>query len=786
MSRASRGFTLLEMSLVILIISLISGVGMSTVQPTLEMTRRSATEEKLNTIEKALSSYREVHGRLPCPSNNSLAESSASFGVEGTTPGTCTGANFSDSTKNVAEGGVPFKTLNLPKEFAYDGWGRRIAYSVWLQATGQEGVSSTWFGDILCGNITIRDSSGGSRDTRAIYLLISYGANGHGAFKSDGTRYYTGSTNADEWQNCNCNATAATTYDTIYVQRDANYTSATDQFDDIVRYKMRRQLQRDPSEAGDACINGVRFEGATAGDGLNSATSGDINGDGLKDLIIGGGSSGKVYVVFGKRGGWRSPINLGLLNGTDGFAITGLGFGGGGGLGSADINGDGYQEIFAGRSGGGGMAYVIFGHAAPFSASYDASPSSFWNGAQGFKITQGISGSPKKLLIRTTADFNSDGRLDLVLSDQDANSNGLSASGAVYVLYGRAIWTDITITSTYMDGTSATGFELDGENDGDALGANNVIVTDMDNDGRLDFVIGNEGYPKSSGGTQRGAIYILYGQPGGWAAKTTVTSASGGIVDGTKGVRLQGWGYPNETYYGTSVTVADVNGDGLKDIIDTNGWNSIAAQVVFGQTPPWTPNSVVAPTDPQVTYCASCVAGAAAANTITIDPTYYRGADNNAATTADNRGIRFVRSTSAEMYNYVAVADMNGDNTADILIRGQYSDTQGRTDNGTLYVIYGQASGNPLGLTSWGNSAQTLNSSFFTNAVNGYRIDGEATNDLFLAGTPADINGDGKLDIIGGASGYDPTGRTDAGAAYLIFNRRNFGVTTDLYTYMNP
>jgi len=76
---------------------------------------------------------------------------------------------------------------------------------------------------------------------------------------------------------------------------------------------------------------GFRLAGGTADDnsGYSVAAAGDVNGDGLDDMIIGAryadpnsqSLAGSAYVVFGKTSGFASSINLSTLNGTTGFRL---------------------------------------------------------------------------------------------------------------------------------------------------------------------------------------------------------------------------------------------------------------------------------------------------------------------------------------------------------------------------------------------------------------------------------------------------------------------------------
>ena len=80
--------------------------------------------------------------------------------------------------------------------------------------------------------------------------------------------------------------------------------------------------------------NGFSLNGIAAGDfsGISVSSAGDVNGDGLDDLIIGANSadpnginfSGQSYVVFGNRTGFGSSLNLSSLNGSNGFRLNGI------------------------------------------------------------------------------------------------------------------------------------------------------------------------------------------------------------------------------------------------------------------------------------------------------------------------------------------------------------------------------------------------------------------------------------------------------------------------------
>ncbi|MCZ2154069.1 MAG: type II secretion system GspH family protein, partial [Bryobacterales bacterium] len=194
-----RGFSLLELSIVLVVIGVITGLGITAGVNQLERSRENQTSEKMKTIMEAVMTFRTVNGRIPCPSSLTAPPTDTNYGVEAANKGSCTGgspaANFSGS--GVADGGVPVKALLLPDDFMFDGWGNRIRYSVRADATATNAFSSIPAND-TCGGIQVRDASGNNRTSSALIALISHGSNGHGAYTRSGAVRSSGSTEASE------------------------------------------------------------------------------------------------------------------------------------------------------------------------------------------------------------------------------------------------------------------------------------------------------------------------------------------------------------------------------------------------------------------------------------------------------------------------------------------------------------------------------------------------------------------------------------------------------------
>ena len=122
--------------------------------------------------------------------------------------------------------------------------------------------------------------------------------------------------------------------------------------------------------------NGFVLPGVVSSASGNSVSgAGDINGDGVADLIIGAyqanSNAGASYVVFGKPGlGSTGSLTLSSLNGTNGFVLPGVASSESGisVSGAGDINGDGVADLIIGAyyaNSGAGASYVVFGDIPP-------------------------------------------------------------------------------------------------------------------------------------------------------------------------------------------------------------------------------------------------------------------------------------------------------------------------------------------------------------------------------------------------------------------------------------
>lgn len=243
-----RGFSLLEMAMVLAIIGLVMGTILSMTKTLTTSSKIAATQSKEALIKAALINFIATNNRLPCPADPTPAQlTGANAGTEAITAGVCNVA----PNGLVVTGIVPWVSLGLTQDAATDGYNQLFTYQVTLTATttvavnavtvtGQRTISG------LRGDISIFSSTpinpatslsslgnqinyctpvsyvGAVNPCAAVAIIVSHGADLYGAFTNGGQILPN---TADELENAN--------KDSNFVMHDFSMNSLNP-FDDIV------------------------------------------------------------------------------------------------------------------------------------------------------------------------------------------------------------------------------------------------------------------------------------------------------------------------------------------------------------------------------------------------------------------------------------------------------------------------------------------------------------------------------------------------------------------------
>ncbi|MBA2650081.1 MAG: FG-GAP repeat protein [Legionella sp.] len=185
--------------------------------------------------------------------------------------------------------------------------------------------------------------------------------------------------------------------------------------------------------------------------GFSLTTAGDMNGDGIPELIVGTVRSvnnvATTYVVFGSRNdsAWDNGlININsLMDGQRGFQllVDAPNTAGGRSVNTlGDINGDGLSDVLIGAPGDSlntGKGYVIYGSSNNSAWSNGtANLEDLMDGTLGFALQGKAQSDFTAFSVAAVGDFNGDGRPDYIVGARGTSSPLKMNSGSTYLLYG--------------------------------------------------------------------------------------------------------------------------------------------------------------------------------------------------------------------------------------------------------------------------------------------------------------------------------------------------------------
>lgn len=239
-------YTLIELSIVILIISFLMMGGLTITISSLNKAKKISTQNKINEVYNAVGKFLLENKRLPCPASLILTKDNNLYGVESKSS---TGCNVSILNNNIFYGMVPVKTLNLPLNMGEDDFGSKISYIIDQRFTSnfQDVISdkTTGFGTTqnYTGIITINEKPSSIARTitaDAILVILSHGLNKSGAFNHNSTIQNARSLDSDESEN-DANSSVANGFDNIFIYNSQNSKI----FDDVMIFKTRNQIVQD-------------------------------------------------------------------------------------------------------------------------------------------------------------------------------------------------------------------------------------------------------------------------------------------------------------------------------------------------------------------------------------------------------------------------------------------------------------------------------------------------------------------------------------------------------------
>lgn len=387
---------------------------------------------------------------------------------------------------------------------------------------------------------------------------------------------------------------------------------------------------------------------------------------------------------------------------------------------ACDVDGDGYGDLPFGSPGkdvanaqDSGMIHVVFGMAGTLATS-ETTVTPYYRGSHSNEPGPAAHDQFGQTL--ACGDFDGDGYDDIAIGAPGETIGSHPEAGAVHIAYGSASGVSPTEAVWHRDTPGIQKAAAAGDRFGASLAAG-----DFDGDGYDDLAVGA---PGTTVGVQDGAgsLTVLYGSATGISARDLVL---------TQGMTPMPTSPQSGENFAAALAAGDIDNDGFDDI-------------VIGS-----PREFV-PTKGKVGAFDVIYGSGTGLDKSTVERLHQASA-----------GILDTPSAGDDFAAALAIADIDGDDHADVVVGVPGKTVGGAGAAGQVHVVYGSSGG------------ISRRDAVVIQGQNGAAGTAQQGDMLGTSLTVGDFDRNGFTDIAAGVPGQRVSGNAGAGAVHVIFNGQN-------------